>query len=147
MSDLWEAFPDLQPSAIKRVLDSLEQKGPVESSGDPHKAYLGGVHWWSTALAPTAEDPRLAVIVEALQAAGVDHTFSADHQERQVSIFLPLVEVESVLQGLPSASVDRIANAVQRAEAAGTPTRLTIATEVTMGREPLLTVKLAPAEI
>src|SRR4051794_9457971 len=97
MADLWDAFPDLQPSAIKGVLDSLTKKGMVESSGDPSQVYLGGVQWWSTAISPTSEDPALAKLTGAVANLGV--RFDADPHEKQVTLFLPLVEVEALLQG------------------------------------------------
>lgn len=55
MQDLWDEFPDLAPSAIRRVLDSLEKKGLIAHAGDETMAYVNGVHWWSTAT-PTADD-------------------------------------------------------------------------------------------
>jgi hypothetical protein len=143
MADLWEQFPDMQPSAIKKVLDSLESKGLVEHAGEESKVYLNGVHWWSTALSATEYPPDVARVAEAVEAAdlGVDH--NADPHEEQVTVFIPLVEVEGDLQSLPSRPLDRLRSCIQHLEASGTFVRLTIA-GITAGAESQVIVKLSP---
>jgi hypothetical protein len=69
MSDLWKEFPDLTPSAIKKVLDALGKRGRVEHSGDESQVFVNGVHWWSTALTPTEYPDDLATIVRAVEDA------------------------------------------------------------------------------
>ena len=145
MADLSQQFPDLQPSAIKKVLDSLEKKGLVASAGDDSQAYLNGVHWWSTALAPTEEDPRLMAIVEAVGSALTGLSATADPHEGSVTAFLPLVELESFLQGLPSRPVERIQACVEQLEESGQPVRLSVSTEIANDPEPRLAVKFRPA--
>lgn len=41
LPDLRYEFPHLTPSAVLRVLDALEAKGYVRSSGNRHWVYLG----------------------------------------------------------------------------------------------------------
>lgn len=143
MADLWQQFPDLQPSAIKKVLDSLEQKGLVASAGDQAQAYLNGVTWWTTAFTPT-DDPKLATIVEAVERDLADLHSTVDPHEGGVTVFLPLVELESFLTGLPSRPVDRIRACVRQLEESGQAVRLTVSTEIVPDPEPRLAVKLEP---
>ena len=84
MADLWQEFPHLAPSAIKKVLDSLEGKGLVASAGDQTKAYLNGVQWWTTALTPT-DDPSLAAIVEVAERDLADIPSTVDPHEGSVT--------------------------------------------------------------
>lgn len=144
MTDLWEQFPDLAPSAIKRVLDSLEKKGLVEHAGDESQAYLNAVRWWSTALKPSQSDPRLAEIATAIAALKLEH--SVDPHEQAVQVFLPLVEIESYLRGLPSEFVDGLRSAITELERDGNPVRLTINTQLTTNPEPLLVLHISPVE-
>lgn len=146
MADLWQEFPGLAPSAIKKVLDSLEKKGLVASAGDESQAYLNGVHWWSTALAPTEEDPKLMAIAEAVESALADLSSTADPHEGSATAFLPLVELESLLQGLPSSPIERIQACVEQLEGSGQPVRLTVSTEIVNDPEPRLAVKFQPSE-
>ena len=41
LPDLHYEFPDFAPSAVRRTLEALRAKGLVESSGNPHRTYLG----------------------------------------------------------------------------------------------------------
>jgi hypothetical protein len=143
MADLWQEFPHLAPSAIKKVLDSLEGKGLVASAGDQTKAYLNGVQWWTTALTPT-DDPSLAAIVEVVERDLADIPSTVDPHEGSVTVFLPLVELESFLAALPSRSVERIRACVRDLEDGGRPVRLTVSTEIATDPEPRLAVKLDP---
>jgi hypothetical protein len=144
MGDLWNEFPDLQPSAIKKVLDSLSRKGLVDSAGDPGQVYLGGVHWWSTAISPTRRDQALERIVEALADAELGLDVSVDDQEHAVTLFLPLSEVERLLQGAGSQVIARIGKCVHRLDTDGLAVRAVISTEVAIGPEPRLAAKLVP---
>ncbi len=147
MADLWREFPDLAPSGIKKVLDALEKKGLVEHAGDDSQAFVNGVHWWSTALTPTEYDDDLAAIVRAVEEAKLGLRHSADPHDRSVTVFLPLVELESHLRGLPSGPLDRLRACVEGTEAAGHSLRLTISTQITNDPEPLLAVQLRPASV
>ena len=144
MADLWQEFPHLAPSTIKRVLGSLQEKGLVASAGDESQAYINGMHWWSTA-SPVEEDPKLAAIVDAVGSALVGLSSSIDPHEGTVTVLLPLVEVESLLQGLPSRPVARIQACVEQLEESGHPVRLAVSTEIENDPEPRLAVKLRPA--
>jgi hypothetical protein len=75
-------------------------------------------------------------------ALGVNH--DADPDEKHVTIFVPLVEVEGDLQNLPSTILDRLRSCIRNLESSGTPVRLTI-TGLTGGREPAVAVKLSPS--
>ena len=143
MADLWEQFPDLTPSAIKKVLDALESKGLVEHAGDLDQVYMNGVHWWSTALKATEHEPDLARVINAVELAALGVPHNADPHEKHVTVFVPLVEVEGDLQGLPSTILDRLRSCVQDLESSGAPVRLTIA-EITARPEPTVVVKLSP---
>ncbi len=147
MADLWQEFPDLQPSAIKRVLDSLEKKGLVDRAGDDSQAYLNGVHWWSTALALSEQDPQLAMIVDSIEAAGLGLRYSADPHDNSLAVFLPLVELESHLRGLPSSPLDGLRSCVESIEAGGHPVRVTVSTRIANDPEPLLSILLRPTEL
>ena len=144
MADLWKQFPDLAPSAIRKVLRSLESKGLVGHAGDESQSYVGGVHWWSTAMSPTHADPALARIEDAIEAANLGVKHHVDPAERHVTLTLPLVELEGDLQGLPSKTLDRLRSCIRVLEADGASVRLTIS-EITTGTEPVVHVKLAPA--
>jgi len=145
MADLWEEFPDLAPSAVKKVLDALETKGLVEHAGDDSQVFINGVHWWSTALTPTEYNEDLAAIIEAVEQAQLGLRHSANPHHESVTVFLPLVELESYLRGLPSGPLDRLRACVKDAEAAGHSLRITISTQITNDPEPLLAVQLLPA--
>jgi len=145
MADLRQQFPDLAPSAIKRVLDALKKKGRVAHAGDDNLVYLDGVHWWSTALTPTEYDNELAAIVASLERAGLGLSYSADLHDRSVTVRLPLVELESHLRGLRSGPMDRLRSCVEAIEAGGRSLRLAISTRIASGPEPLLAVELRPA--
>lgn len=41
--DLREDFPALMPSAVERVVRSLERRGLVQREGDDEQVFLGGV--------------------------------------------------------------------------------------------------------
>ena len=69
MADLWNQFPDLQPSAIRRVLGSLRKKSLIDQAGDESRVYLGGVTWWATGKAQTSLQSGLKRIAEGLGAA------------------------------------------------------------------------------
>ncbi len=141
MADLWAEFPDLAPSAIKRVLDSLESKGLVAHAGDESQVYVQGVHWWSTAAEPV-EDPALAAIAAALEQSKLDVEHSVDAHAGTVQVFVPLVEFEGELQGLPSATLDGVRSCISDLEAQDHSVRLTINTEITSDPEPMVTVHL-----
>jgi len=145
MADLWQEFPDLAPSAIKNVLDALERKGLVDHAGDHSQAFVNGVHWWSTALTPTKYDDDLAAVVRAVDEANLGLRHSPDPHDRSVTVFLPLVELESHLRGLPSAPMARLRSCVESIEADGRSLRLTISTKITHDPEPLLAVRVRPA--
>ncbi len=145
MADLWNEFPDDAPSAIKKVLDALEKKGLVAHAGDPGQAFVNGVHWWSTALAPTSYDDELAVIVLAVEDARLGLGHSADPHNRSVSVFLPLVELEAYLQGLPSEPIKRLRSCLEGMAAGGQSVRLSVSTQIANDPEPLLAVQIRPA--
>jgi hypothetical protein len=145
MADLWQEFPKLAPSTIKRVLDALENKGRVDHSGDDAQAFVNGVHWWSTALAPTEYGDDLAALVRAVEEANLGLRHSPDPHDGCVTVFLPLVELESYLRGLPSQPMVDLRSCVERLEAAGHSLRVTISTEITNDPEPLLAVQVRPA--
>jgi hypothetical protein len=145
MADLWEQFPELNPSAIKKVLDGLEKQSLVAHSGDESRVYLNGVTWWSTALTPTAESPELEAILSALRESELELAHGADPQEGCVTVLLPLVEVESDLQGLPSAPLDSLRSCIRELEADGSGVRVAIV-GISAGPEPLVTIKLRPLQ-
>lgn len=142
--ELHDEFPALAPSAVARVLASLERKGLVARAGDPDQIYLGGVRWWSTALAPSALDSALAAIEAALQAGGSELERSIDPSERAVTVYLPLGELEAYLGGRTSIAIERIRGCVWRLERDGVAVELSVATRITVGAEARLAVKLAP---
>jgi len=135
MADLWSQFPDLDPSAIKRVLDALESKGLVEHAGDDHQAYVNGVHWWSTALTPTEYSDELARIVRALDTAELGLRHTADPHDDSVTVFLPLVELDSYLRGLPSDQMDRLRECVEGLETSGQLVRVVVSTKISCGSD------------
>ena len=145
MADLWQEFPELAPSAIKKVLGALQQKGLVDHAGDDSQAFVNGVHWWSTALRPTEYDDRLAAVVGAMEDAKLGLRHSADPHDRSVTVFLPLVELEAHLHGLPSEPMERLRSCVESIEGAGQSVRVTISTQITNDPEPLLAVQVRPA--
>ena len=144
MADLWEDFPDLQPSAIKRVLESLEKNGLVARAGDDSLVYLNGVTWWSTA-GSDDEPPLLTAVRSAFEAADLGTRLSADPRTGILQLWLPLVEVEALLSGLPSAPVRRLRAVLRDLHEHGIPTRLTIDTEIAIGPEPMLAVQIDSA--
>lgn len=146
MRDLWAEFPHLAPSAIKSVLTSLEKKDLVAHSGDWSMAYVDGVTWWSTAV-EAGDDPDLDGLVRRLGEAKLGLELSVDPHERTVLIRLPLVELESYLQGMPSGMIDRLRTCLEELDEAGAPARLTISTALSMDPEPLLVLQLRPSEI
>jgi hypothetical protein len=145
MADLWREFPDLAPSAIKRVLDSLERKGLVDHAGDEGQAFVGGVHWWSTAVTPTAYDEELEAIVAGIEAADLGLRHTADPHARAVTVFLPLTEVEWHLHGLPTDTMDALRACLAEIEAGGVLLSVSISTEIASRPEPLLAVQVRPA--
>lgn len=145
MADLWQEFPDLAPSAIKKVLDALEKKGLVDHAGDDSQAFVNGVHWWSTALTPTEYDEELAAIVNAVEGASLGLRHTADPHDRSVTVFLPLVELEAHLRGLPSGPLDALRSCVVGIENGGHSVRVTVNTQITNDPEPLLAVQVRPA--
>lgn len=145
MADLWQEFPDLVPSAIKKVLDALEKKGLVGHAGDDSQAFTNGVRWWSTALTPTHHDDELSRIVAALETAKLGLRYFADPHDRSVTVFLPLVELESHLRGLPTAPMDRLRECVEGIEDAGQAVRVTVSTKITNDPEPGLAVQIRAA--
>jgi hypothetical protein len=146
MADLWEQFPSLQPSAIRRVLGSLESKGLIAHAGDDSQAYLNGVTWWSTAFGPTEPDPGVSAIEEAIERSALGLEASVDAHGGHVDVFLPLVELEAYLQGLPSAPLDRLRALSQELAEVGTPCRVDIGTAVSANPEPRLAIRLVPEE-
>lgn len=144
MADLWQDFPDLQPSAIKRVLESLEKRGLISHAGDDSLVYLNGVSWWSTA-GEGEPSALFAAMREALGSRSLGLRVSADPQAGMLRLFLPLVEVEAVLAGLPSAAVQRIQAARELLERRGVPTRLTVDSRIGIEPEPILVVQIEPS--
>lgn len=144
MADLWQEFPVIAPSAIKKVLDALEKKGLVAHAGDESQAFVNGVHWWSTALTPTEYDDELATLVEAIEVAQLGLRHTADPHDRSVTVFLPLVELEAHLRGLPSGPMEALRSCVESIEGRGQPVRVSVSTEVTNDPEPLLAVQVRP---
>jgi hypothetical protein len=124
-------LPDLAPSTVKKVLDALEKKRLVDHAGDDSQAFVNGVHWWSTALSPTEYDGDLSPIVEAVEGAKLGLRHSTDPHDRSVTVFLPLVELESHLRGLPSEPMDRLRSCIEGIETAGRALRLTVSTHIT----------------
>lgn len=145
MADLWQEFPHLAPSAIKKALDALEKKELVDHAGDDSQAFVNGVHWWSTALTPTQYDDELATVVEAVEAAHLGLRYTADHHDRSVTVFLPLVEVEAHLHGLPSGPMEALRSCVESIESSGQAVRVSVSTQITNDPEPLLAVQVRPA--
>jgi hypothetical protein len=145
MADLWEQFPELAPSSIKRVVDALERRGLVGRSGDDRRVYLNGVTWWSTALPTTEDAPTLDAVVAALDRAGLSLEQRGDAKEGCVTAFLPLVELEAELRSQPSATLDRLRAVLRELEARGWPVRLSI-DAIAVGSEPFVEVKLRPPE-
>ena len=145
MADLWEQFPELAPSAIKKVLDALEKKGLLSHAGDDSQAFVNGVHWWSTALTPAERDDQLAVVVQAVEAAALALRYSVDPHDRSVTLFLPVVELEAYLRGLPSDPMETLRSCVEGIEAHGQSVRVTVSTQITNNPEPLLAVNLRPS--
>jgi hypothetical protein len=146
MADLWEQFPSLQPSAIRRVLGSLESKGLIAHAGDDSQAYLNGVTWWSTAFYAAELDPGLAAIKDATERDDLGLETSVDPHGGHVDAFLPLVELEAYLQGLPSTPLRRLRAMSQELAEAGTPCRVEIGTAISANPEPRLAIRLVPAE-
>jgi len=144
MADLWKAFPDLDPSAIKRVLDALGRKGLVDHAGDETQAFVNGVHWWSTAITPTTYDDELEAVVAGIEAAGLGLRHSADPHSRSVTVFLPLIEVQWHLHGLPADRMEALRACLAEIEAGGLLLDVSISTEVAGGPEPLLAVQVRP---
>lgn len=145
MADLWQEFPDLAPSGIKKVLDALEKKGLVAHAGDESQAFVNGVQWWSTALTPLEYDGALAGIVEAVEAASLGLRHTADPHDQCVTVFLPLVELEAHLRGFPSGPMEALRSCVKGIESAGQPVRVAVSTQITNDPEPLLAVQVRPA--
>jgi hypothetical protein len=144
MLDLWGEIPGLAPSAIKRVLDSLQKKGLVARAGDPDQVYLGGVRWWSTAIAPTQRDPRLAQVEEALEQAGVGLGRVVDESEGAVTVYLPLSALEDFLGGIAVEEIEQIRGCVWRLERDRLPVRVSVGTRMISGPETKLAVKIEP---
>ena len=105
---------------------------------------MNGVSWWTTAFTLT-DDPKLAAVVEAVERDLTDLASTVDPHEGGVTVFLPLVELESFLAGLPSRPVDRLRACVRLIEESGQPVRLTVSTEIVPDPEPRLAVKLEPS--
>lgn len=146
MADLWQDFPDLQPSAIRRVLDGLERRGLISYAGDESLVYLNGVSWWPTA-GEEEESARYTAMREALGSRSLGLRVSADPHAGMLRLFLPLVEVEAVLAGLPSAAVQRIQDARELLERHGVQTRLTVVSRIGIEPEPMLVVQIEPSDV
>ena len=145
MADLWREFPDLAPSAIKRVLDALERKGLVDHAGDEAQAFVNGVHWWSTAIAATEYDDELEAIVAGIEAADLGLRHTVDPHARAVTVFLPLTEIEWHLHGLPTDTMNALRACLTEIESGGLLLSVSISTEIASGPEPLLAVTVRPA--
>ena len=143
MLELHDEFPGIAPSAIYKVLESLEGKGLVDSSGNPDQVYMGGVHFWSTALAPTELSPGQATVLEALRRADLGLTVWADPSERTVTALLPLAELERVLVGEESAAFDRLRSACAELHAGGGATVSISSAQAGDGPKPALAIELS----
>ena len=147
MADLWEQFPDLAPSAIRRVLVSLERKGLIAHAGDEAQAYINGVRWWSTAMEPGDPDPRLESIAREIESADLRVEHSIDAHAGHVDLFLPLVELESYLLGLPSEPIERLRAATAELQEGGDPYRVEIGTTISPNPEPRLVIRIRPERL
>lgn len=61
-----------------------------------------------------------------------------------MTLFVPLSELENLLERGRSEPIDRIGAAMRRLEIDGLAVRLAISTEVTVGPQPCLAAKLVP---
>ena len=147
MADLWEQFPDLAPSAIRRVLVSLERKGLIAHAGDEAQAYVNGVRWWSTAMKPSDPDPRLESITREIESADLRVEHAADPHAGHMNLFLPLVELESYLLGLPSEPIERLRAATAKLDEDGNPCRVEVGTAISANPEPRLVIRIRPEPV
>lgn len=145
MPELHGEFPQLAPSAVARVLESLERKGLVARAGDPDQIYLGGVRWWSTALPPDSLAPDVAAIVAALETAAPDLERSVDPAARTVTVYVPVAELEDFLAGGTSVAMQQVRGCVWLLEREGRRVDVGLDTRIVSGPEPRLAVKLSPA--
>lgn len=144
MRDLWDEFPKLQPSAIRKVLDSLAKKELVASAGDLDQVYLGGVHWWSTAFGVAETDEVIAEIAGEIEEAQLPIEASIDLQERAMTLYIPVSELESILGGRESRAISELGACLARLWDRGC--RPTLAVDrIMVGPVPRLVVKLIPA--
>jgi hypothetical protein len=100
LPDLREEFPDLAPSEIYRVLESLERRGKIDWAGDDDARYLGGVRFWSTALRPTDVPEALEWLYEdLLSGSSGTQGFELDPYRRTITAHLPLADLAAYLRG------------------------------------------------
>jgi hypothetical protein len=104
LPELHADFPDLAPSAIHRVLQALERKQLVASSGDPSRVYLGAVSFWRRGM-PPAVDESLEVIDAELREARVPFDHWVDLEDRRVVVLVP---VEQWMWGLVAYDTDEL---------------------------------------
>ena len=145
MLDLHGELPQLAPSAVAKVLASLEGKGLVARAGDPDQIYLGGVRWWSTAINPDSPHPELEAIVSALERGAPDLEHSVDPAARTVTVYLPVAEVEALLAGRASIAIQQIRGCMWALERERRRVDLSLDSRIVTGPEPRLAVKLSPA--
>lgn len=89
------------PSAIHRVLEALERKGKNDWAGDDARRYLGGVHYWSTALEPTRVPEELQYLWEDLRGDGSALVVDAemDLHRRTITALVRLADLATFLGG------------------------------------------------
>ncbi|MCP9491613.1 MAG: hypothetical protein MSC31_17320 [Solirubrobacteraceae bacterium MAG38_C4-C5] len=142
MADFREAFPQLAPSAVKRVLDGLEKKGLVAHSGDESLVYADGVRWWSTALSPTRLGDELEALASELGRAAPSLRSTVDPHDGVITVFLPLVELEADLRGLPSAPTDQLRRFLADLEADGQWATVEVDTKIGASPEAYLSIRV-----
>jgi hypothetical protein len=135
------------PSAIGRVLEALEERQLVGSSGDPALIYAGGVHWWATARAGEPDSDELRTLLDDLTVGHQEWEGWIERELRSVVIYLPVRDVEAELLGA-AGGFRELSARIRELTAAGRVARVDIETTITaQGGVPALQVALTlPAQ-